>query len=191
MPRRPTPVSGSPYAASGGGDGRLQRRERERLEALQHAAGEIGGQPLGMGLDLGQLGHRRRPLSHSYCVRSRTVGEHAVEGGEHRLRVDQHLLVAEEPDASGDERLLGVELAGGDGDGGRPVLLHAHVLGVGRPGAERRLAVADLEVVRDVALGTVADDLGDADRVVVRRAPRATRSRATSRVSSRIHARLR
>jgi hypothetical protein len=39
------------------------------------------------------------------------------------------------------------------------------VLGIGGPGTEPGLAVADLEVVRDVALGSVADDLGEADLV--------------------------
>src|ERR1043165_2116785 len=41
--------------------------------------------------------------------------EDSVEGGEHRLRLDELLLVAGEADQAFDERLLGVELAGGDG----------------------------------------------------------------------------
>ena len=88
-------------------------------------------------------------------MRVADVGEHGVEGAEHGLRVEQPLLVAEQPDVAVDERLLGVEVAGGDGDGGVPRLLHAHVLGLGRAGAEAGLAVADLEVVGDVALGAV------------------------------------
>src|SRR6478736_885143 len=60
----------------------------------------------------------RRPTSSSGCP-------YAVEGAEHWLGVDQLLLVAGEADAALDERLLGGELMGGDGDGGVPVLLHA------------------------------------------------------------------
>ena len=71
-------------------------------------------------------------------------------------------------DVAADERLLRVHLTGGHGDGGVPRLLHAHVLGVGRPGAEVDGRVADLQVVHDVALGPAGDHLGDADR----RAPR-------------------
>ena len=70
-----------------------------------------------------------------------------------------------QPDLPGDERLLGIEGAGRHGHGGVPRLLHAHVLGIGRPGGERDLSVADLEVIHDVALRAVGDDLGDADLV--------------------------
>ena len=42
------------------GGERLQGRERERREPLEHRAAERLGQPLGVGLDLGQLGHVRR-----------------------------------------------------------------------------------------------------------------------------------
>ena len=110
----------------------------------------------------------RAPTRRS-CVRAR--GEHGVEGAEHRLRLEQLLLVAEQQDLPADERLLGVELAGGDGDGGRPMLLHADVLVVGCAGAERGVSVAHLQVIRDVALGPVADDLGDVDLMVVGERP--------------------
>ncbi len=99
-------------------------------------------------------------------MRVADVGEHGVEGAEHRLRLDQPLLVAEQADVAVDERLLGVEVAGGDGDGRVPRLLHAHVLGLGRAGAEAGAAVDDLEVVHDVALRSVGHDLGDADLVL-------------------------
>ena len=44
---------------SGAGHDRLQRREPERLDALEHRAGEHGVEPLGQRLHLGQLGHGR------------------------------------------------------------------------------------------------------------------------------------
>ena len=50
------------------GHGGLQRGERQRHELLQHGAGELLGQPLGVGLDLGELGHRAQ----RYSVCSRT-----------------------------------------------------------------------------------------------------------------------
>ncbi len=93
-------------------------------------------------------------------------GEHGIECAEHRLGLEQLLLITEQQDLSGDERFLCVEFAGRDGDGGRPLLVHPDVLVVGRAGAERGAAVADLEVVRDVALGSVAHDLSDVDLVV-------------------------
>ena len=63
--------------------------------------------------------------------------------------------------------------------------------GSAAPGAEAGLAVADLEVVGDVALRAVGDDLGDADLVRRRRARAARSSAATTRDSSSIHSRLR
>ena len=39
----------------------LQRREGDRREPLEHGAGEGAVEPLGVGLDLGELGHRRVP----------------------------------------------------------------------------------------------------------------------------------
>ena len=65
-----------------------------------------------------------------------------------------------------DERFLGVEVAGGDGDRRVPRLLHAHVLGLRRAGAEAGPAVDDLEVVHDIALRPVGHHLGDADLVL-------------------------
>ena len=173
--RRPVPGSAVFSAVNVSGTNRRRRR-----------AGEVGGQPLGVGLDLGQLGHGvRRTRS------AADVGEHGVEGAEHGLRVEQPLLVAVQADVAVDERLLGVELAGGDGDRGVPRLLHAHVLGLGGAGTEAGLAVADLQVVGDVALGAVGHELGDADLVVGRPARRSASSPATTRDSSSSHARLR
>ena len=156
-----------------------------RLEALP---GEVVGQPLGVGLDLGQLGHDG---SSDVLGPLADVVEHGVEGAEHRLRVEQALLVAVQPDVAVDERLLGVELAGGDGHRGVPRLLHAHVLGLGGAGAEAGLAGADLEVVGDVALRAVRHDLGEADLVVARQTLAIARRRRRRVDSSSIHSRLR
>ncbi len=56
-------------------------------------------------------------------------------------------------------------VAGGDGDGGLPVLLHLDVLGVGRPGTECGFPVGDRQVIGHVALRPVTHHLGDADAV--------------------------
>ena len=84
------------------------------------------------------------------------------------MRCEQPLLVTEQADVPVDERILGVELARGDGDRGVPRLLHADVLGVGGAWPEARRAGGDLEVVRDVTLRAFAHDLGDADLVLGR-----------------------
>ena len=78
---------------------------------------------------------------------------------------DQLLLVAGQPDPSAEEGLLRVLLAGRDADRRVPVLLHPHVLRIGARRPERCAAVAHLEVVGHVALGSVGHDLGDPDRV--------------------------
>ena len=94
--------------------------------------GEVGGQPLGVGLDLGQLGHGSDVLGPLA-----DVVEHGVEGAEHGLRVEQPLLVAEQADVAVDERRLGVEVAGGDGDGGVPVCSMRTCSGSAAPGPKR------------------------------------------------------
>ena len=166
LPRRPTSISGWPYACDGCGHCGLERSEVERREPGEDAPGELGGQALGVRLDLGHLGHRSSVSSASVVAGAFPDGrEHGVERAEHRLRIEQLLLVAEQPDAPADERLLGVEFAGGDRHRRVPVLLHLHVLGVGRPCAERRLTVADTQVVGHVALGAVTHHLGHADAV--------------------------
>jgi hypothetical protein len=81
------------------------------------------------------------------------------------------------------ERVLRVELAGGDGDGGVPALDEADVLGVSGARSERGLAVAHLQVVRDVAFWATGDDLGDPDRSAA--------LSATSARSASIHSRER
>ena len=118
-----------------------------------------------MGLDLGQLGHG---VGQTYSVRSRSSANTASSAPKTGCDVEQPLLVAEQPDVAVDERLLGVEVAGRHGDRGVPRLLHADVLGVGDARSEAGLAVADLEVVGDVALRPVADDLGEPDLVGAR-----------------------
>ena len=70
-----------------------------------------------------------------------------------------------ETDLATDERLLSIEFACGNGDGGVPTLFHPDVLGVGRTWSERGLALANGEVVRNVTLGAVTYDLCDADAV--------------------------
>src|SRR5829696_8786540 len=106
-------------------------------------------------------------MADSAVLRPRAdVGEDGVEGAEHWLRGEQPLLVTEQADPPVHERLLRVELVGGDGDRRVPGLLHAHVLGVGGACAEAGLPVGDLEVVGDVAFRTRRDDLGEADLVL-------------------------
>ena len=107
----PDPVERGPYAASGAGLAVFERRERQRHEPLQPAAPANSSARRsacactsgisGIGRSsrvLGAVAHRR---------------EHGVERAEHRLGVEQPLLVAAQADAAADERLLGVELAGG------------------------------------------------------------------------------
>src|SRR5690606_25763513 len=55
----------------GGRGRRLERGERQRLEPLEDGATEVVGQPLGVGLDLGHLGHGRLPRQ-SKVVAART-----------------------------------------------------------------------------------------------------------------------
>ena len=90
-------------------------------------------------------------------------GKRSVERAEHRLRLEEELLVAVEPDPSTDEGLLGVELARGDCDGGLPVLFHLDVFGFRRPGPEHGGAVADRQVIGDIAFRSIAHHLGHAD----------------------------
>ena len=96
---------------------------------------------------------------------------HSEEGGvqrtEHGLRLEQLLLVAGEANPAAQEGLLRAELVSGDRHRCFPVLLHPHILRIGRAGAEGGRAVADLQVVDDHALGAVADHLRDPDRVLV------------------------
>ena len=97
---------------------RLEGGERERHEPLQALPGEVGGQPLGVGLDLGHLGHRRAPQS--YSVRSRTSANTASRAPNTGCASSSRCWSPNSRMLAVDERLLGVELAGGDGDGGRP-----------------------------------------------------------------------
>ena len=96
------------------------------------------------------------------------VGEHGVEGAEDRLRVEQPLLVAEQPDVPVDERLLGVQRAGRDGDGRVPASAPcARAPGSAAPAPKRAAPSATWRWYVDVALRAVGHDLGDADLVVV------------------------
>ena len=155
-------LEGAAVGLVGSREDRLQRGERERDELRQLPAGVVRSQPFSMRLDFGQLGHGA-----SAVLGPRPdVGEHRVEGAEHGLRCEQPLLVTEQADVPVDERVLRVELPRGDGDGDVPGLLHANVLGLGWTWPEARRTGGNLEVVRDITLGTFPHDLGDADLVV-------------------------
>src|SRR5690606_32508144 len=70
----PAPDAGQrvPDGLLGRGRRRLQRGERQGLEPVEDGAAEVGGQPLGVGLDLGQLGHGAPPGGQSKVVAART-----------------------------------------------------------------------------------------------------------------------
>ncbi len=159
LPRRPTWSRGRPTASSRLGHHRLEGVEGDRHELGQLDAAEVGGEPLGVGLDLGELGHGRLLVLGALADRP----EDPVEGGEHGLGVDQRLLIAAQPDAPLDEGLLGVHGAGGDGHGRVPVLHEADLLAVGGAGPEVDHAVVHRQVVDDVALGPVGHHLGDGE----------------------------
>ena len=78
---------------------RLEGGERDRREPLEHGAGEGGVEPLGVGLDLGELGHAAS----------------GPEGGERAGGVGQEVEAAPHPQPAVDERLLGRQLAAADG----------------------------------------------------------------------------
>ena len=107
LPRRPTPSERAAVRLVRRRYDRLQRGERERHELRQVPTGVVGSQPLGVGLDFGQLGH-----GGSAVLGPRpNVGEHRIEGAEHGLRCEQPLLVTEQADVAVDEGILRVELA--------------------------------------------------------------------------------
>src|SRR4051794_35345577 len=151
LPRRPTWRRGCPTEASGAGTTVLRAWKASGVKrasrALPNSAVRRSAWACTSGSSgiVGALPHRR---------------EHRLERGEHRHRVEQELLVAHQLDAAADEGLLRVQGAGGHGDGRRPVLQEPQLLLVGRTGPEAHGAVVHVEVVADVALGTVGHDLG-------------------------------
>ena len=113
----------------------------------------VVGQPLGVGLDLGHLGHRRS--AQAYSVRSRTSENTASRAPNTGCGVEQPLLVAEQPDVAVDERLLGVEPPVATATAVSHVCSMRTCSGSAGAGTEAGGAAADLEVVGHVALGTV------------------------------------
>lgn len=106
---------------------------------------------VGVSAVVGELTHRRKDR---------------IENGEDRSAVHQFLGIASEPNATGDEGLLGIQHVRCHCDGGLPVLFEADVLRIGWTGAETRLTICDLKVIRDVAFWSSENGLRDSDGVM-------------------------
>ena len=158
------------------GNRSLQRSEVERRELRQDPPAELSLQPLGVRLDLRHLRHTPRlttttarlgRLASELLVGGLFLdsGEHGIERAEHRLVVEQFLLVAPDPNVAVDERILRVHLTRCHGNCGVPGLFHLHVLGIGDASAEGGLTIAHLDVIGDITFGTIGNDLSDANLV--------------------------
>ena len=159
LPRRPTKTSALADRGLGGGHEGLQRGEGDRPELGQRGAGEVGVEPLGVGLDLGQLGHQYSR------ARPRTAANTSSTPSKVRLVGHQQLDVAAHPQLADHERGLGRQLAPADGGGGLVALAEGHVGASGAsPGRTLHRAVVDHHVPRGVAVGPVGDGLLDDER---------------------------
>jgi hypothetical protein len=94
-------------------------------------------------------------------------GEDRVERAEHGLGFEQLLLIAEEANPTADKRLLRVEFARRHVHRRFPVLFHLDVFGLRSACSEGCVPVCDKQVIRDVAFGAAADDLGDAEGMML------------------------
>ena len=155
--------------------GGLQGGERERPELLQAQPAELLGEPLGVGLDLGHLRHRRRcsslvPRSARGPSRTRRRGRRTPAGTSSRRCWSPCSRICPLMNASW---ALSAPVATAT------AVSHDCSMrtcsGSAGPGGEVDRAVADLQVVGHVALRAVGDDLGDADLVLGGELARATR----------------
>ena len=94
----------------------------------QRGAGEVGVEPLGVGLDLGELRHG--PLANTSSIADQRAGS-----------LDHGPQVAAEPQPALHEGRLGRQLAAVDGLGGGPILGEGDVGVVGPPALDARPAV--------------------------------------------------
>ena len=143
----------------------LQRGERERAELLQAQPAELLGEPLGVGLDFGHLRHGQLVPDHSYSVCALTAAntESSAPNSDCESSSRCWSPCSRMCPLTNASWALSVPVATATAVSQDSSM--RNVFRIGRPGGEGDLAVADLEVVGDVALRAVGDDLGEADLV--------------------------